>query len=86
MHCLIHTTLPNSVITQHIITIINSKWTVVEWYKELVGWATRLFLTCYVIVTVHLSIRNIMTNKNECYCFSRHYPQTTALFKANVAN
>lgn len=35
--------------------IINSKWTVMEWYRGLVGWATSLLLrTCYVIATLHL--------------------------------
>ena len=31
-----------------------------------------LFTTCCVTATVHLSIRNIVSNKNERYCVSRH--------------
>ena len=39
-----------------------------EWYKQLVGMATRLLLTaCYAIATVHLSIRNLVSNGNESY-------------------
>ena len=45
----------------------------------MVGWATRvLFTTGYVIATVHLSIRNIVSVKNERYCVSRQ------LFNANI--
>ena len=48
--------------------IINSKWTVAKWYKRLVGWPMGLlFKTCYAIATMHLSIRSIVSDKNERY-------------------